>query len=476
MADTRMERDSMGEMPVPASALWGASTQRAVLNFPVSDYRFGRRFIRALGLIKYAGAEANASLGRLDKKAAGLIQRAAREVMDGRLDDHFVLDIFQTGSGTSTNMNANEVIAHRAMQLANGAPGDLKIHPNDHVNMGQSSNDVIPTAIHLAAVEAFHKDLQPALHKLHKALAAKARDFDDVVKIGRTHLMDATPIRLGQVFSGYASQVAHSDRRINQKVVILRELPIGGTAVGTGINTHPEFAKRVCDIINHETHESFHEAQNHFEAQHAKDAIVGAASTLKVVAISVAKIANDIRWLGSGPRCGVGELLLPATQPGSSIMPGKVNPVICESVLQVCAQVVGADAAITWAASVLGNFELHVGMPVMAHNLLEATRLMTNVCHVFVDKCIDGLQANRVRCEELIEQSLMMCTSLAPLVGYDTAAAIAKEAHQTGKTVRQLVTEQAKSGKLKLTEQQIKEALDPREMTHPSEKMGPAGG
>jgi fumarate hydratase class II len=363
MSEFRVEKDSMGEMQVPATALWGASTQRAVLNFPVSGWRFVPRFLRALGLIKFAAAEANRSLGRLDAKMAALIQKAAREMMDGKLDQQFPLDVFQTGSGTSTNMNANEVIANRAMQLAIGSLGDHRIHPNDHVNMGQSSNDVIPTAIHVAAVEAFHKELQPALHKLHKCLAAKARELDEIVKIGRTHLMDATPIRLGQVFSGYASQVAHADRRIGQKVVILRELPIGGTAVGTGINTHPQFAKRVCEIINHETHESFHEAHNHFEAQHAKDAVVGAAAMLKTVAISVGKIANDIRWLSSGPRCGFGELTLPATQPGSSIMPGKVNPVICESVMQVCAQVVGADAAITFAAATLGAFELHVGMP-----------------------------------------------------------------------------------------------------------------
>jgi fumarate hydratase class II len=471
MSGTRIERDSMGEMQVPDTALYGASTQRAVLNFPVSGYRFGRRFIRALGLIKFAAAEANASLHRLDPKLAGLIQKAARDVMDGKLDDHFVLDIFQTGSGTSTNMNANEVIAHRAAALAGDARGEAKIHPNDHVNMGQSSNDVIPTAIHIAAVEALHRDLMPALHKLNRALDAKARAFDDIVKIGRTHLMDATPIRLGQVFSGYASQIAHADRRIGQKIIILRELPIGGTAVGTGINTHPDFARRVCDIINHETHESFHEAANHFEAQHAKDAIVGCAGMLKTVAISLAKIANDIRWLGSGPRCGIGELSLPATQPGSSIMPGKVNPVICESVMQVCAQVVGADAAITYAAATLGHFELHVGMPVMTHNLLESIRLLTSVCHVFVDKCIDDLQANRQRCEELIEQSLMMCTSLAPLIGYDKAAAIAKEAHQTGKTVRQLVKE-----KKLLSDAQVDEALDPRAMTMPSDKVLPVSG
>ncbi|GMU84451.1 MAG: fumarate hydratase class II [Planctomycetota bacterium] len=470
---TRTERDSMGEMQVPAEALYGASTQRAVLNFPVSGYRFGRRFIRALGMIKFAAAEANLSLGRLDAKVAALIQKAAREVMDGLLDDQFPVDIFQTGSGTSTNMNANEVIAHRAMQLANGSLGDTKIHPNDHVNMSQSSNDVIPTAIHVAAVDAFHRDLQPALHRLHKALAEKARQFDEIVKIGRTHLMDATPIRLGQVFSGYASQIAHAERRIGQKVVILRELPIGGTAVGTGINTHPEFAKRVVDVINHQTHESFHEAQNHFEAQHAKDAIVGSAAMLKTVAMSLAKVANDIRWLSSGPRCGFAELTLPATQPGSSIMPGKVNPVICESVLQVCAQVVGADAAITWAGAMLGNFELHVGMPVMAHNLLEGTRLMTNVCHVFVEKCVEGLTANADRCRDLIEQSLMMCTSLAPIVGYDTAAKIAKEAHESGKTVRQVVEAKIKAGAIKLTEAQLAAALDPKSMTMPSDKVLP---
>lgn len=473
MNETRIEKDSMGEMKVPAAALWGASTQRAVLNFPISGYRFGRRFVRALGLIKFAAAEANASLGKLDKASVALIQKACREVIDGKLDDHFVLDIFQTGSGTSTNMNANEVIAHRAAQIGNGG---TKIHPNDHVNMGQSSNDVIPTAIHVAAVDAMHNDLMPALHKLHQALEAKARAWDDVVKIGRTHLMDATPIRLGQVFSGFASQIAHSDRRLLHKITVLRELPIGGTAVGTGINTHPEFARRVCQILNHETKESFHEAKNHFEAQAAKDAIVGAAGVLKTIAVSLTKIANDIRWLGSGPRCGIGELALPATQPGSSIMPGKVNPVICESVMQVCAQVIGADAAITYVAATLGNFELHTGMPVMAHNLLEAIRILSSVVHVFVDKCITGLEVNLARTTELIEQSLMMCTSLAPLIGYDAAAAIAKEAHQTGKTVRQLVTEQIKAGKVKLTEAQLNAALNPRDMTMPSDKVLPVSG
>ena len=476
MSEMRIERDSMGEMEVPLHALWGASTQRAVLNFPISGYRFGRHFIRALGLIKHAAAEANRRLGRLDPRLAALIQQAAREVSDGRLDDHFVLDIFQTGSGTSTNMNANEVIANRAMQIAAGheaaksrgpavrAPGDApaRIHPNDHVNMGQSSNDVIPTALHVAIIAALHGDLMPALHKLHKALQAKAEQFDDILKIGRTHLMDATPIRLGQEFGGYASQIAHADRRIMSKIVALRELPIGGTAVGTVLNTHPQFAKLVCEILSHETREPFHEAANHFEAQAAKDAVVAASGVLRTIAISLTKIANDIRWLGSGPRCGLGELLLPATQPGSSIMPGKVNPVMCEAMLQVCAQVVGNDEAVTYAAALLGNLDLHTGMPVMAHNVLESVRLLTNACHAFVDKCIDGLQANRARCEALVEQSLAMCTSLAPLIGYDAAAALAKEAAATGKTVREIAVER----KI-LPAAQLDQALDPRSMTKP---------
>lgn len=465
---TRAERDSMGEMQVPADAFYGAQTQRAVLNFPVSGYRFGRPFIKAIGWLKYAAAMANESLGRLDAKTAGFIKQAAREVVDGKLDQYFPLDIFQTGSGTSTNMNANEVIANRACELAGEKVGSKKIHPNDHVNMGQSSNDIIPAAMHIAAVGAIHHELLPAFHRLQKALAKKAEEFHDIVKIGRTHLMDATPIRLGQEFSGYASQIAHCDRRLLHTIQVLRELPVGGTAVGTGINTHPQFAKRVCEILSHETKESFHEASNHFEAQHAKDGIVEASAELKTAAISLTKIANDIRFLGSGPRCGIGELILPAVQPGSSIMPGKVNPVMCESVLQVCAQVIGSDAAITYAAAVLGNFDLHVGMPVMMHNLLEAVRLMTNVCHVFVEKCVEGLKANTQRCEDLVEQSLAMCTSLAPLIGYDKAAEIAKKAHETGKTVRQVALEMKV-----LPEAQLKEALDARAMTHPSDKVLP---
>jgi len=466
MSATRIERDSMGEMQVPSDALWGASTQRAVENFRVSGYLFPRQFIRALGLVKLSAAVANMKLGKLDAKIGAAIQHAAREVIDGKLDSHFPLDIFQTGSGTSTNMNANEVIANRATQLLGGEIGSKMVHPNDHVNMGQSSNDVIPTAIHVAAVGTLHRELMPALHRLHNSLRTKAREFDDVVKIGRTHLQDATPIRMGQVFSGFASQISHADRRIMQKIITLRELPIGGTAVGTGINTHPEFGKLVVETLNHETHEEFHEAHNHFEAQAAKDALVGASGMLKTVAISLLKIANDIRWLGSGPRCGIGELILPATQPGSSIMPGKVNPVICESVMQVCCRVIGADATISYAGVALGNFELHVGMPVMAQSFLEAARLMANVCGVFVDRCVDGLQVNRERCDELIEQSLAMCTSLAPLVGYDEAAAIAKTAFGSGQTVRQVAEERlVASGKL--DKEKLNEALDARRMTEP---------
>jgi len=469
MSETRIERDSMGEMEVPADALYGASTQRAVLNFPVSSYRFGRVFIWALGLIKHAAADANEQLGKLDPTIAGAIRQAAREIMDGQHDDQFVVDVFQTGSGTSTNMNANEVIANLATQKKGSGP--FSVHPNDHVNMGQSSNDVIPTAIHVALARSIQSDLSPSLNALRAALEDKARAFDEIVKIGRTHLMDATPIRLGQVFSGYAAQIAQAERRIAQAGDALRELPIGGTAVGTGINTHPDFARLVCERISQAAGSEFRQAANHFEAQAAKDAVVETAGALKTLAISLTKIANDIRWLGSGPRCGIGELKLAATQPGSSIMPGKVNPVICESVMQVCAQVVGADAAVTYAAGTLGNFELHVGMPVMAHNLLEATRLLGNACGVFVDKCIAGLEVNEQRCHELIEQSLAMCTSLAPLIGYDQAAEIAKEAFASGKTVRQVAQERCRVGSAHhipgLTEEKLDAALDPRRMTEP---------
>ncbi len=462
MSDTRVERDTMGEMRVPADALYGASTQRAVLNFPISGYRFGRPFIRALGLIKYAAAAVNEQLGRLEPRPAGAIRDAAREVADGRHDDHFVVDVFQTGSGTSTNMNANEVIATRAGQLLGAAAGERRVHPNDHVNLGQSSNDIIPTAMHVALATVLRDDLHPALGRLQESLRRKAREFDDIIKIGRTHLMDATPIRLGQEFSGYAQQVAQADARLAAAGEELRELPIGGTAVGTGINTHPEFARRVCRVLTQELGIEFREAADHFAAQHAKDAVVAFSGALRGLAVTLIKIANDTRWLGSGPRCGLGELRLPATQPGSSIMPGKVNPVIPEAVLQVCAQVIGHDAAVTSAATLLGNLDLHTGMPVMTHNLLEAVRLLTNVCGVFVERCLDGLTADRDRCEALVEQSLAMCTSLVPLIGYDRAAELAKEAHRTGRTIRELALERKLADPARLAA-----ALDAAAMTRP---------
>ncbi|RME41125.1 MAG: class II fumarate hydratase [Planctomycetota bacterium] len=462
MTQTRIEKDSMGEMTVPAGAYWGAQTQRAVENFPVSGYRLGRRFIRALGLIKQAASEVNRELGKLDPERAELIRRAAQEVIDGKLDEHFVLDVFQTGSGTSSNMNANEVISNRAIELAGGKIGSREpVHPNDHVNMGQSSNDVIPTAIHVSAAEALRHDLVPALEHLHAALAEKAKAFDDVVKIGRTHLQDATPIRLGQEFSGYARQVELAQMRAIKAVRALRELPIGGTAVGTGINTHPEFGRRMAERLSRATGIEFVEAQDHCEAQASKDAVCEVSGQLKSIAVGLWKVANDIRLLSCGPRCGIGEIRLPAVQPGSSIMPGKVNPVMSEMMAQLCAQVIGADAAIT-AACRESFFELNVGMPVMAYHLLEAVRLLGNGARLFADRCVKGIEARRERCAELIEGSLAMCTSLAPRIGYDQAAAIAKEAFATGKTVREIARERGV-----LPEDELERVLDPMSMTRP---------
>lgn len=463
--ETRTEKDSMGTMTVPTHAMWGASTQRAVENFPISGYRLGRHFIRALGLIKQAAAEANESLGVVPRDKAELIVKAAQEVIEGRLDDHFVVDVFQTGSGTSTNMNANEVIANRAIQLAGGVVGSKEpIHPNDHVNQSQSSNDVIPTAMHVAASEAFKEDLIPALEKLAEALEEKARVFDRVVKIGRTHLQDATPIRLGQEFSGYAAQVRLSAERARRGIYALRELPIGGTAVGTGINAHKGFGKSVAALLSKKTGLEFTEAVNHFEAQHAKDGFVEASGFLRSIALSLGKVANDIRLLGSGPRCGIGELRIPATQPGSSIMPGKVNPVMSEMMLQVVASVMGADTTVSYAGATLGTLDLHVGMPVMAHHFLESVRLLSNATRVFADRCIAGIEVDTQRTEQLIEQSLAMCTSLAPVIGYDAAAGIAKKAYETGKTVRQVALEDKV-----LPEDRLDQLLDPRSMTEPSD-------
>jgi fumarate hydratase class II len=467
---TRMEKDSMGEMSVPASALYGASTQRAILNFPVSGYRFSRPFIRALGLLKWAAAQANHDLGLLDAERSALIVQAAEEVIEGKLDEHFPLDIFQTGSGTSTNTNANEVIANRCAQLAGKPIGSREpVHPNDHVNMGQSSNDVIPSAIHVSAAEQLKNSLVPALEKLQSALGAKTNEFWEIIKIGRTHLMDATPVRLGQEFSGYAQQVAYAKARAEKAIEVLRELALGGTAVGTGLNRHVDFPGKVMRHLEQRTGIAFFEAKNHFEAQGSKDSVVEASGQLKTIATSLFKIANDVRLLGSGPRCGIGEIQLPATQPGSSIMPGKVNPVMCESMMMVCAEVFGNDACVTWAGA-NGNFELNVMMPVMAHDFLESIRLLANVVDVFCDKCVTGIVANKKRCQELVELSMAMVTSLAPKIGYDRAAEIAKESAKTGKTVREICRE-----KKVLPEPELARVLDPVGMTEPGGE-GSAGG
>ena len=464
-AATRIEKDSMGEMQVPDWALWGASTQRAVDNFPVSGRGIPVEVVRAFGLLKAACAEVNKDLGLLDADIADTIVDVSGEVARGEHDRQFPVDVYQTGSGTSSNMNANEVIANLANRKL-GQPIGTKspVHPNDHVNMGQSSNDTFPTAMHVAAAVAISGQLHPALRGLHATLAHLAGQWDDVIKIGRTHLMDATPIRLGQVFSGYAAQAEYALKRADRAVEALSELAIGGTAVGTGINTHIEFGRRVARKLSAGTNLTFHEARNHPEAQAAKDACVEASGALKTIAVSLSKIANDIRWLGSGPRCGLGELRLPAIQPGSSIMPGKVNPVICEAVIQVAVRVVANDAAVTCAGfgGIGSILELNVAMPVMADALIQSVNLLANVSRIFVDKLLVDLEVNADRCRELIEQSLMMVTSLAPELGYDRAAGIAKQALHEGKTIRQLVTEQAL-----LDEAKLNELLDARSMTEP---------
>jgi len=453
-ANFRVERDSMGEIKVPEGVYWGAQTQRAIENFPISKLRFPGRFIRALGMIKMGAAEANMELGLLDKKFGKAVQQGAKEVMKGEFEDHFVVDIFQTGSGTSTNMNANEVIANRANELL----GEKKVHPNDHVNMGQSSNDVIPAAIHAAALEATDKELLPALNELHRALEDKAKEFNSIIKIGRTHLQDAVPLRLGQEFGGYASMIKHGIKRIDRTRRDLAELAIGGTAVGTGINTHPKFAELVIKRINKITNLSFKEAENHFEAQGSKDALVETSSALKTLAVSLMKMANDLRLLNSGPRCGIGEITVPSLQPGSSIMPGKVNPVVAEMVCQVSAKVMGNDATIT-VSGLSGNLELNTMMPVIGYCLLESIEILTNATLVFTEKCIREIRANEERCLENIEKSLGLATGLTPYIGYDEAAKIAKEAHERGKTVREVAIE-----KHLLPKEKIEKALDPATM------------
>jgi fumarate hydratase class II len=460
--NSRIERDSMGEVRVPAHALYGAQTQRAVQNFDISNLRFPREFIRALGLIKLAAARTNMDLGLLDKKTGAAIVRAAEEVIAGKLDEHFVEDIFQTGSGTSMNMNANEVISNRAIQILGGVVGSKKpVHPNDHVNMGQSSNDVIPAAIHIAVEESIQRNLIPALQHLQRALAEKAHAFDKIVKIGRTHLQDATPIRLGQEFRGYSRQAQLGIKRLETSRDRLSELPLGGTAVGTGINTHPQFARRTIENLCRLTKLKLREAEDHFEAQSAKDALVETSGMLKTIAVSLTKIANDLRWLASGPRCGIGEIRLPETQAGSSIMPGKVNPVIAESVLMVAAQVIGNDLAITIAGQ-SGVFELNVMMPVIAHNILESIRLLARSAENLTVRCVEGIEADVERCSEMVEKSLAMCTALAPEIGYDAAAAIAQESYRTGRTVRQIAME-----KKILPPKRLEKLLDPIRMTKP---------
>jgi fumarate hydratase class II len=482
---TRIEKDTMGEMTVPATALWGASTQRAVENFPISGRPVPAEVIHAYGHLKAACAQVNHSLGRLNDARHRAIVKAAEEVAAGKHDAAFPIDVFQTGSGTSTNMNANEVIANLVcLQL--GKPigsskhpdyiGDAKsgagVHPNDHVNMGQSSNDTFPTAIHLATALAIKRTLLPSLARTAAVLEGHAKSWDKIIKIGRTHLQDATPIRLGQEFSGYAQQIRKAEARAKEALNGLMELPIGGTAVGTGINAHEEFGARVAARLAQSLALPFREAANHFEAQHAKDDVVAASGHLKTIAVSLSKVASDIRLMGCGPRCGFGELRIPAVQPGSSIMPGKVNPVIIEAVMMVCARVIGNDATVATCGlgGVGGILDLHVAMPVMAEALLESINLLAAALDTFTEKCLKGLEADAARCAELIEGSLAMCTSLVPVIGYDKSAALAKQAFKEGKTVRELALEQQL-----LPEKQLNELLNPWSMTLPGGE-GSAGG
>jgi fumarate hydratase class II len=459
----RKERDSMGEMEVPDSAYYGAQTQRAIENFSVSGITIPKSMIRALGMIKRSAAVVNHDLGNLDGPRRDAIIESADEVISGKFDDQFLVDVFQTGSGTSSNMNTNEIIANRASEIMGGVVGSREpVHPNDHVNYGQSSNDVIPTSIHVATNIEIEKSLIPTLELLADSLAKKANEFDSIVKIGRTHLQDATPIRLGQEFSGYVQQIRNGITRLKNSQGLLSELAQGGTAVGTGINTHKEFGSRIAKELSTLSGVKFVEAANHFEAQAAQDAAVETSGALKTLAVSLSKIANDIRWLGSGPRAGLGELTLPAVQPGSSIMPGKVNPVICESMIQVCAQVIGNDTAIT-IGGMGGVFELNLMLPVIAHNLLQSIHILNGACKMFKVNLVDNLEANEKACADYIEGSLAMCTSLAPVIGYDKAAHLAHVAYETGKTVHEVAMEENV-----LPEDELNRLLDPRSMTEPN--------
>jgi len=483
-AETRIEKDSMGEMPVPADVLYGASTQRAVLNFPISGRPVPEAVIKAYAILKASCASVNNGLGRLSDRRMKDIHDACSLIGGGLTDfggiaRHFPIDIYQTGSGTSTNMNVNEVVANLAC-IAHDQPigrskdpawvgdepdGQGGVHPNDHVNMGQSSNDTFPTAMNIAVATEIQNKLIPAIEKLESALAQKAKDWDHIVKIGRTHLQDATPIRLGQVFSGYASQMTHAKARAQQALAVLGELAIGGTAVGTGINTHPDFGRLVAQEVSKKTGMTFREAENHFEAQATRDAAVEASGHMRTIAVSLTKIANDIRWLGSGPRCGIGELKVPAVQPGSSIMPGKVNPVICEAMMMLACQVMGNDAAVAAGGSggIGSLLELNVAMPMMAASLLESVTLLANGLNVLNENLVAGLEADEKRCADLIEGSLAMCTSLVPVIGYDASAKLAYEAYDSGRTIRELALE-----KQILSAEQLSELLDPDSMTRPS--------
>jgi fumarate hydratase class II len=466
----RLERDSMGELEVPEGAYYGGNAQRARLNFPISNLRFSRSFIKAIGQVKQSAAVVNKGLGELDPKLAGAIIDAAQKVIDGQYDSEFVVDIFQTGSGTSTNMNANEVISNVANVALGGGLGTRKpVHPNDHVNKGQSSNDVIPTAIHLAAAVAINEKLLPAMKELEDALNAKSVEFWDVVKTGRTHLQDATPIRLGQEFRGYAGQLENGRRRMKLALDEMCTLALGGTAVGTGIGMRPEFGKGVIARLSELTGLPLKETENHFQSQSTIDGIVQASGCLKTVAVSLLKIANDIRWLGSGPRAGIGEIQLPEVQPGSSIMPGKVNPVIAESVTMVCAQVIGNDVTVNIAGQ-SGNFELNVMMPVAAHNLLESIDLLAASCENFARQCVSGLVATD-KGPKMVMQGLAICTALAPIIGYDAAAAIAHDASVSGETIKQVALR-----KTKLTSAELDEVLEPLSMTEPKPGQSAAGG
>jgi fumarate hydratase class II len=457
MENYRIEKDSLGEVKVPSGALYGAQTQRAIENFPVSGLRFPRVFIRALGLIKAVAAEVNAGLGLLDANVARAIHQAALEVADGKWDDHFPLDVFQTGSGTSTNMNANEVIATRASQIL-GAAGTT-VHPNNHVNMGQSSNDVIPTAIHISAYLLFHESLRPSLIQLYTALKKREVELADLVKTGRTHLMDAMPVRLGQEISGWAQQVIQGVERIESALPRLAKLAIGGTAVGTGVNAHREFGKRVAEKLSAQTKLPFVESTNHFASQSAMDTAVELSGHLKTVASALMKIANDLRWMNSGPLSGLGEISLPALQPGSSIMPGKVNPVICESVMMACAQVTGNDVVIT-VANQHGNFELNVMMPVIAHNLLQSMTILGNAARLLADKAVAGFTVNRDRVTGPLDRNPVLATALNPVIGYDKAAEIAKKASAEGRPVKEIAAEMTN-----LSKKELDRLLDPKRLT-----------